>query len=239
MKILPLLLGQFHVNDQGEFSRLSPKSPPGGLSMGVQPFLIVTQNDLILIDLGVELGEFTQPLILKVLDEYGYEPSQITKILLSHLHKDHVMGLGYFTAEGFKPNFENAEIFVQKRALDQALSKVSSSYIQPLLEVLKTSNQVVFLDSDQGWISKEIYFEVSGGHTQFHQEFWIMSQNQTLFFGGDNLPQYSFWRRKLAYKIDYDGKKASELREFWKLEAEKKSWTVLFYHDLKRPIVQL
>ncbi|MHA6728035.1 MBL fold metallo-hydrolase [Chryseobacterium sp. A301] len=240
MQIIPLLLGHFHVDSNGEFSILSSSSPSSGLRMAVQPFLIRTKLDLILIDLRVQLQDSSQSLLLQAFETQGIDPSEVTKVLLSHLHKDHVMGLGHFAHGEFEMHFKKADIYVSRGDLENALqSKDSTSYILPLLEALKESDQVRFLEEPKGWITKEIYYEISGGHTQYHQEFWIVSSSQIVFYGGDNLPQYSYWRRKVAYKSDYDGKTASELREKWKTQAYEKNWTVLFYHDLKKPVVSL
>lgn len=238
MQITPLLLGHFHVDSNGEFSNLSASSPRSGLRMGVQPFLIRTNQDLILIDLGMQLHDSSRSLLLEAFETKGLDPKEVSKILVSHLHKDHLMGLGYFTDGEFEMNFKQAEIYVSRRELESALQSMdSTSYKIPLLEALRKSDQVRFLEEPKGWITTEIYYEISGGHTEFHEEFWIISGSRTVFYGGDNLPQYSYWRRKVAYKSDHNGKTASELREKWKVEAVEKKWTVLFYHDLKKPVV--
>lgn len=240
MQITPLRLGHFHVDSNGDFSFLNPSSPSSGLRMAVQPFLVRTEKDLILMDLGVQLESSSPSLLLEAFKAEGINPKEVTKILLSHLHKDHVLGLGNYTSGKFEMNFKEAEIYVVRKELENALqSKDRISYIVPPLEALADSDQVRFLEEPKGWITPEIYYEISGGHTQYHQEFWIVSSGQIVFYGGDNLPQYSYWRHKVAYKTDFDGKTASELREKWKLESQEKKWTVLFYHDLKKPIVSL
>lgn len=45
-------------------------------------------------------------------------------------------------------------------------------------------------------------------------------------------------KKNIAYKIDFDGVKAKDLRKKWKENAIQENWTVLFYHDFQNPIVK-
>lgn len=79
------------------------------------------------------------------------------------------------------------------------------------------------MNDDEGNINYEINFEVSGGHTPFHQEFWISENNETIFYRADNLPQSSYRESHLAIKNDFDGKKVLNLRRKWILKAKIKA----------------
>jgi len=54
------------------------------------------------------------------------------------------------------------------------------------------------------------------------------------FFCADNLPQISYLKLHIAYKFDFDGKTAKELRQKREQHAKDQKWTVLFYHDFSR-----
>lgn len=97
---------------------------------------------------------------------------------------------------------------------------------------------MVVLTEDTGSISDEIIYEVCGGHTPFHQVFWIKENSKIAFYGADDLPQRSYLKFHIAYKSDFDEKKASNLRQNWEQEAKEHNWTVLFYHDMKTPLLQ-
>jgi hypothetical protein len=94
------------------------------------------------------------------------------------------------------------------------------------------------MNDDKGKISDEISFEVVGGHTPYLQVFWITENGETAFYGSDNLPQESYLKYHVAYKSDYHGRKAMELRQIWLEEAAKKHWNILLYHDLSKTAIQ-
>lgn len=91
--------------------------------MAIQPFLIITGQDYILLDVGIGWKENNMQKIFQKLAEAGIKPEQINKILLSHLHKDHISGLVNRTPEGMELNFPGAEIYLQEREYNFALTK--------------------------------------------------------------------------------------------------------------------
>lgn len=237
MKIIVLKEGDFSVNKEKEFIRIEHTSNLPGVKIAVQPFLVITQNDYILLDAGLGFDYNGEPVIYQSLKKENILPQQITKVLISHLHKDHIGGILHFTNGNFKDNFPNAEIYVQQRELDFALKQRGSlRYNFDVLDKLSSLPNLVMLSQDKGKISDEISYEVSGGHTPFHQEFWIEANGQIIFYGADNLPKYHYLQSQLAFKNDYDGKKAMYLRQKWKNNAGKEQWITLFYHDMDMPI---
>lgn len=240
MKIIPLNEGAFAVDKQKNFVAIALEdSVPETLKMATCPFLIVLENDLILLDAGLGFETDGVQNIKRLLQQNGYEPEQITKVLFSHLHKDHCDGLGYFKDGKFVSNFKNATLYIQEKELEYALTqKENPSFNQEVLEQISSLSNVHWMDKKEGFITKNIKFERTGGHSPFHQAFWITEENETAFYGADNLPQKNYLRFHIAYKTDDDGKKAMELRQIWEKTAKEEHWTVLFYHDLKNNIVQ-
>lgn len=240
MKIIPLKEGNFVADKFKNFKILEENSEDKGVRMSIQPFLIITENDYILIDAGFGWRSPENKLIInKILEEENIQTSQITKVLLSHLHKDHINGTLVETVDGFKPNFPNAKIYIQKRELDFAFeSRGNPSFDFEILEVLIQQPNIIWMDDNQGKITDEIYYEVVGGHTPFMQIFKITENDETVFYGADNLPQESYLKYHLAYKSDFDGKKAMQLRIEWQKEAIENNWKVLLYHDLQKSILQ-
>ncbi len=130
--------------------------------------------------------------------------------------------------------FPNAKIYFQQRELDYALGQTESySFNQDYIKLLPSLPNIVIMNDDKGTIGEYITYEVTGGHSPFHQVFWIKEDNVTAFYGADNLPQKSYLKFHIAYKTDYNGKKAMELRQIWEQQAKEENWTVLFYHDFK------
>lgn len=238
MKIIPLQEGNYVVNSGKEFKLIDEFPLDSGLNMAIQPFLIITQNDYILLDLGLGLDKNGKPLVHHLLESHDIAPQQITKILISHFHKDHIEGIGSFEGNTFIQNFTEATIYLQSRELDFALAQQHPSYNLELLNQIKTFSNIEMLENDKGQITDEIFYEVSGGHSPFHQVFWIKENNEITFYGADDLPQEAYLKLHVAYKTDYDGKRAMESRKKWEQEAKEQHWKVLLYHDMKKPVLE-
>lgn len=242
MKIIPLKEGNFSASKTKDFTLLTPdnKETVKGIRMSVQPFLIVTQNDYILLDAGIGWKDKAgKSVVSTILEENNISPDQITKLLLSHLHKDHIDGAVRFTDHGFEPVFQNAKIYIQRRELDFAMeNKGNPSFDFTILNQLIQFPNIVWMDDDKGQITDEISYEVVGGHTPFMQVFWIRENGETVFYGADDLPQASYLKYHLAYKSDFDGRKAMALRLAWEKEARENHWKVLLYHDLDQAMVE-
>ncbi|MET3036656.1 MBL fold metallo-hydrolase [Chryseobacterium sp. NRRL B-14859] len=242
MKIIPLKEGNFAASRTKDFSLLTEENidTAPGIKMSVQPFLIITENDYILLDAGIGWkNDDGTSVISGILEREKISPDQITKILFSHLHKDHIEGAVKLTHDGFEATFPNAEIYIQKRELDFAMeNKGNPSFDFNLLEKLIRLPNIIWMNEDRGKITDEISYEVAGGHTPFMQVFWIRESGETVFYGADDLPQASYLKYHLAYKSDFDGRKAMALRLQWEKEAKENHWKILLYHDLNKAIIE-
>lgn len=242
MKIIPLKEGNFSVSPAKVFTLLTEDNfnEANGIRMSVQPFLIITEKDYILLDTGIGWkNENGQTVMSEILEQENIRPEQITKILFSHLHKDHIEGTIRLTDQGFEPVFPKAELYIQKRELDFARENPDNpQFDHSILEKIIQLPHIVWMDDDQGNITDEISYEVVGGHTPYLQVFWITENEETAFYGSDNLPQESYLKYHVAYKSDYDGRKAKELRQLWQEKASTEHWNVLLYHDLDKKTIQ-
>ncbi|WP_330746383.1 MBL fold metallo-hydrolase [Chryseobacterium sp. CP-77] len=243
MKIIPLKEGNFSASKTKDFTLLTEENfdKIGGIKMSVQPFLIITENDYILLDAGIGWKNSTGTTVVsEILEKENIRPEQVTRLLLSHLHKDHIEGAVKLTENGFEAAFPNARIYIQKRELDFAMeNKGNPSFDFEILEKLIQLPNITWMNDDKGEITDEISYEVAGGHTPFMQVFWIRENDETVFYGADDLPQASYLKYHLAYKSDFDGRKAMELRLKWEKEARENRWKILLYHDLDKTIVEV
>jgi glyoxylase-like metal-dependent hydrolase (beta-lactamase superfamily II) len=171
--------------------------------------------------------------IHKNLAANGINATDVTKVLLSHLHKDHSGGIAY-------PNkkivsFENATYIIHKNEWDFALQKESSSYKKENFLLLERYGKLQLIEGD-GIIDDYIRYEVTGAHSPYHQVFKIIENDEIIFFGGDVAPQLHQMKNRFKTKYDYDGTKAMELRQQWWKQGQEEKWTFLFYHDIKSPV---
>jgi len=244
MKIIPLGEGAFTIDQSKEFVPFNlgkdnlQQRPVGSLLVEIQPFLLITSKDLLLIDTG--LG-FTLPdgvlQIHQHLIDHDINPTDITKVLMSHLHKDHTGGVSLYdrTLHQRFLSFPQATYYVQREELSLALRGDSPSYIRDEVEILSHSGNVQLLHGD-GVIDEYIRYQVTGAHSPWHQVFWIEEDGEIIFYGADDAPQLHQMKSRFVAKYDYDGKKSMELRQQWWQQGNSENWTFLFYHDVKHPL---
>lgn len=243
MQIIPLSEGTFTVDKTKLFVRFNEqehelqKRPAGSLLVEIQPFVVITTKDVLLLDTGLGFRNGNQLQLHQNLKSNGIDPSEVTKILLTHLHKDHAGGVSAKeTGDLPQLTFPAAKYYLQDRELHVAFEKGFPSFIPEELALLKQSANVVCLKDNRGVIDEYISYEVTGAHSLYHQVFWIKENDQIIFFGGDDAPQLHQMKHRFVAKYDYDGRKAMELRRQWWEQGQKEHWTFLFYHDVKNPI---
>lgn len=244
--IFPLSEGTFTVDKTKLFVPFNEEKDvlndrsKGSLLVEIQPFLIVTGRDILLLDTGLGFSDASGTLqIHKNIRAAGYGPEQVTKVLLTHLHKDHAGGISNPAQKRFGTdnvlNFPQATYYLQKRELDMAWAQGFPSYITEDLEALLHSDKVHFLHDDEGVIDGYIFYQHTGAHSMHHQVFWIKERGEILFFGGDDAPQLQQMKMRYKTKYDHNPDKAQQLRQQWWEQGRKEGWTFLFYHDIKTP----
>lgn len=245
MKIIPLSEGSFTIDKSKLFVPFDEGSdnfrerPAGSLLVEVQPFAVITSNDILLLDTGLGFEKEGRLQLHQNLIDKGIEPAKVTRVLMSHLHKDHAGGVGIERdGLGARMSFPSATYYIQSAELKFAFEKGRPSFIPEELEALKDASNVVLLDGD-GAIDGYIEHKVTGAHSPHHQVFWIREENEILFYGADDAPQLHQMKHKFAAKYDFDGKKAMELRQQWWEQGAAEHWNFLFYHDVKNPSWQL
>jgi glyoxylase-like metal-dependent hydrolase (beta-lactamase superfamily II) len=241
MKIIPLSEGRFTVDASKAFVPFNSSTDdisqrlPGSLLVEIQPFVVITTKDIILLDTGLGYSLHGKLQLHNNLKQAGVDPSQVTKVILSHLHKDHMGGVVYQGSNRvLYSSFPSATYYIQQLELEFALSKQSASFVRPVLEWLAESSQVQWLNGEEV-IDRYIYVQLTGGHSPYHQSIKIVENQEVVFFGGDEAPQLQQMKHRFVAKYDYDGKRAMELRNQWKEQGTNEGWTFLFYHDVKHP----
>ena len=157
--------------------------------MALRIVLIQTKNRNILIDTGIgdyhpekfihqfEIQSTSSPIATILKDKLGLNPHDITDVILTHLHFDHIGGLG--TGDnGTTPIFPNATLHINKNHYDYALSPTlrdsgsfQDNYFEPLIKSYIDKGQVNFLIENEGTIiedeGEKITYKTSFGHTPY------------------------------------------------------------------------
>jgi glyoxylase-like metal-dependent hydrolase (beta-lactamase superfamily II) len=235
MEIFALGEGSYSVDATKKFVPFNPETDskrdrPGSLFIHVNPFLIKTADDLILLDAGLGYKDTRDELLLhQHIRNAGFDPDEVTLVLMSHLHFDHSGGLVVERNGKLEPSFPQATHVIQRQEFEFGLTGRSASYHQGIFETLQQSAKIIFVDGS-GIYKPGIKYELSGGHSKFHQVFWIDIEGTKAFYGGDELPEPEQLIRKFVAKYDYDGHRAAELRIEYGKKAAFEGDICLFYH---------
>ncbi len=151
----------------------------------LKPLLVETGSDRILVDTGIgELPESyrqfypterTQTLLSGLAQE-GINPGDITVVINTHLHMDHV---------GCNKLFSNAKTYVQKKELDYAYNPhrfQRAAYIEESFDGL----DFVTVDGDYTF-SESVDILSTPGHTPGHQSV-IIHGDKDYIYCGDTAP---------------------------------------------------
>ena len=245
-EVIPLNEGYYTIGFDKIFYPFNPDTDVledrsrGSLLVEIQPFLIKTPNQNILIDSGLgfkneETGELK---IAENLKLHGFEPDDITDVVMSHLHKDHAGGLLSSIGEDWSLNFENAVHHINHDELLFAVDEKNKlSYDADKIIFLKENADIHWFDN--GHVFDFMSYTEDGGHCPYHTSFLINLNGKKFFFGGDVTPQLKQLKFKYMAKYDFDAKKSSELRSEYAEQGKKENWTFLFYHDVSTPMAGL
>ncbi len=168
----------------------------------------------------------------------GVQASEITDVVLTHLHFDHVGGAMLETGE---PRFPNAAYHVQKRQLDwarAATEKDRASFIPEMFEPLVGSGHMNIIDGD-GELFPGLHLECVHGHTQSMQTVRLSDGQTTLFFPADLMPTSA--HISVPYGMAYDNFPLTTIDEKKRLLPRMidEQWIVVFEHDALRDAARI
>jgi len=235
MNIFTLAEGSYSVDASKKFIPFNPeidnpKDRPASLFIHVNPFLVQTDTDLILLDTGLGYKDTRDELYLhQHIRNAGFDPDEVTLVIMSHLHYDHSGGLVVERGGKLVPSFPQAKHVIARQEWEKGLAGGSSSYHKEIFEALQGNIDLTLVEGS-GELKPGIRYEHSGGHSPYHMVIWIEDSSGKCFFGGDELPEPEQLIRKFIAKYDYDGRKAMQLREQYGKIAAAEGWTCLFYH---------
>lgn len=241
MRIVPLSEGSFSIDKTKHFVPFNTatddlqKRAVGSLLVEVQPFVVITSEDVLLIDTGLGFEKNGKLQLYQNLADAGINPSDVTKVLISHLHKDHAGGISHIVNGLRELSFPNATWYIQKKEFEYAYEKGLPSYVTEDFDCIKNASNIKWLDGN-GVIDSYIKYHVTGAHSPYHQVFWIVDGGETVFFGADDAPQLQQMKSRFVAKYDFNGKLCMELRQKWWQQGNDEGWTFLFYHDVKTPV---
>lgn len=182
------------------------------------PVLINTGKDLILFDtgMGAVAREAGQGKLVEAMEASGYTADDVSLVVLSHFHPDHIGGL----MEGEKPAFANARYAAGQKEFDfwtdparlgtpaKGVAQLVEKNVKPLAE------KTIFLD-DGSEVVSGIHAIGAFGHTPGHLAFRVESGGKSLMLISDtaNHSVITLQRPDWHVAFDIDKEMAVETRK--------------------------
>jgi glyoxylase-like metal-dependent hydrolase (beta-lactamase superfamily II) len=244
--------GRFEFFRDGHINRVaneidSEERPSDGTSavVGINPILVKTGPYNILLDSGLGWGldagsEYKNVSNIRTnLEIFGLEPEDITHVILSHLHYDHMAGCSFTDSElKTRPTFPEASYYVHKREWDYALSQVQNEskitgigYQLDDFYRLIADQRVTLLTGTSNKIVEGITAICTGGHTPGHLVTIINANRERGYYLGDLLPSSSHLNHYAMGKIDFDPVQAKKHKIQLLRSAFEEEACLFFYHS--------
>jgi glyoxylase-like metal-dependent hydrolase (beta-lactamase superfamily II) len=254
LKLIPIHTGYFKL-DGGAMFGVVPKSmwqklnPPDENNLctwAMRAMIVDTGNRIVLIDTGMgdkqddrfrsHFHPHGTETLRGSIEAAGYKLEQITDVLLTHLHFDHVGGALYHDTQGKpQPTFPNATYWSNQRHWDWAMQpneRERASFLKENFVSLQEMGILRMLDVKQGikWID-DISISYFYGHTEALMVPTMRTPQGKVVYCADILPAQ--WHVGMPYVMCYDIRPLVTLREKEKLfqKAVREKSTLFLEHD--------
>jgi len=235
----------FGVVPKALWNRSNPADDKNRIELALRTLLIMDGSRRILVDTGVGYGWNE-----KFADIYGIDHSKntlenslkkikltvddITDVIITHLHFDHVGGATYRANDGtYRPTFPNATYYVQKKHFEWAIEpseKDQASFFVDRFVPLYQAGKLNLLEGESE-LFPGIFIRLSDGHTIAQQNILVTDGEKTLFHPGDMIPTSS--HVPLPFIMGYDNFPLITLEEKKSIltQAVEDNWIIFFEHD--------
>lgn len=242
----------FGVVPKPLWERHIPADDQNRIPLAMRCLLVETGDRLVLIDNG--LGDkydakfadhfavdYSDSELHASLRAAGFDASDVTDVVLTHLHFDHCGGTTTRDGDGFRLVFPNATHHVQRDHWDWANNpnaRERASFLRENLAPLGNSGKLNLLDGEQTLLPG-LDLIVVNGHTRGQQLVRLTGDDRTMVFCADLLPTAT--HLPLPWVMAYDVAPLDTLAEkepFLK-EAAERGWTLFFEHDAETEIAEV
>jgi glyoxylase-like metal-dependent hydrolase (beta-lactamase superfamily II) len=169
------------------------------------------------------------------LAKLGFSAGDITDVLLTHLHFDHVGGAVRRAGEKLLPAFENATYWSNKQHWDWAVfpnEREKASFLKENILPIQESGQLKFIDAEDGVkFTDDFHIRLVNGHTDAMMLPLISYKGKKILYMADLLP--SVGHLPIPYVMAYDMFPLTTLNEkkLFLNEALQNEYILYFEHD--------
>ena len=228
------------------WERTNPADERNRILMGLNCLLIRTPTENILVDTGLgtiydEKFAFlydvdkSQTELLRSLAAVGVQTTDISKVILTHLHFDHGGGNCFQAGNGeLEPTFPNAVYYINQDELAYATKgpdpRSKPSYLPHTWEPLERRGQVVLTSGDEE-VASGVAVMLTPGHTPNHQSVMVRSGGLTACFLADLVPTPSHLKAHYVMGYDLYPLTTMENKERVLKQAQAENWLLIFEHS--------
>jgi glyoxylase-like metal-dependent hydrolase (beta-lactamase superfamily II) len=186
--------------------------PTDKFAVSYAPALVDTGREVILVDTGGGEGFRTGGAgkLLQSLTAAGYSADQVTVVILTHLHRDHIGGL----MEAGEPTFKNARYAVNATEYDFWVSDkrkgtpAEANHLMVLSHVKPLAAKMTFLKDGQDIVSGITAF-AAPGHSPGHSILNIESEGKRVIAMADTAVHYALNLERPDWEMRFDMDKAA------------------------------
>ncbi len=234
----------FGVVPKTLWNRTNPADEANRIKLALRLLVLRGNDRIILVDTGVghKLNDklkniyavdYSQYEPVKALAEKGIKPEEVTDVIITHLHFDHIGGATWYDGEKLKLTYPNAKHYVQGEQWYWANNpsiKDRASYMPENFAPIEEAGRLVQLDGP-GELFPGVEMLVMYGHTSGMQLPKISDGKKTLLYCADLLPTAS--HIPLPYIMGYDNNPLTTLEEKKRIlpQAAEEKWIMVYEHD--------
>ncbi|MFD1632057.1 MBL fold metallo-hydrolase [Pseudopedobacter beijingensis] len=237
----------FGVVPKSIWNKNNPADENNLCNWATRCLLVEEQNRLILIDTG--LGDKQDENFFKhyyrngsdslssSLRKIGFHEKDITDVILTHLHFDHVGGSVIRNGNKLEPTFKNAIYWSNKKHWNWAIkpnAREKASFLKENILPLTENGQLKFIEEKDGIsFSENIKIRFAYGHTEAMMLPQITFNEKTILYMADLIP--SIGHIPIPYVMSYDVFPMKTMDEKTRIleEATKNEYVLFLEHDPK------
>ena len=237
----------FGVVPKSLWNKSNPADERNLCTWAMRCLLVEEGNRLLLVDTG--LGDkqdarffshyepHGEASLLKSIRQVGYSEKDITDVLLTHLHFDHVGGAVSRSSDQLVPTFPSAVYWSHSAHWNWATNpnpREKASFLKENIEPLQQSGQLQFVDQD-GFSFPNVELVQVDGHTEKMTLPVFQIGNRKVAYVADLIPSSA--HVPLPWIMSYDVRPLLTMEEKTRLlrQAAEENWILVFEHD---PLVE-